>query len=131
MTDLKSGGSVPIDIGSQLELMVDDYLIDSMSGGARLKPHRPTMREVAIVADEPWEGNAGLYWNVLRDGDLYRAYYGGMHYDPHTKKFAMPHAGVLCYAESQDGVHWTKPALGLWASTPSILFNISTRISLL
>ena len=108
-----SSAAQATDIGSRLELLVDDYLIDSMSGGARLKLHRPKMREVAIVADEPWEGNAGLYWNVLRDGDLYRAYYGGMHYDPHTENFAMPHAGVLCYAESQDGVHWTKPALGL------------------
>ena len=113
-----------IDIGSRLELMVDDYLIDSTSGGARLKLHRPTMREVAIVTDEPWEGNACLYWNVLRDGDLYRAYYGGMHYSPKTEKFVMPHPGVLCYAESEDGVHWTKPALGLCSFNGSKQNNI-------
>jgi len=102
-----------IDIGSRLELMVDDYLIEEMSGNVHLELHRPTMREVAIVADEPWEGNAALYWVVFRDGDLYRAYYGGMHYDPHAKNHVMPHPAVLCYAESEDGIHWTKPELGL------------------
>ena len=51
---------VPIDIGSRLELMVDDYLIDTLRGGTELRLHRPIAREVAITHDEPpgWEARA-------------------------------------------------------------------------
>ena len=100
-------------IGTRLELMVDEHLIETMSGAAHLRLHAPTMREVAIVTDKPWEGNAGLYWTFFQDGDLYRAYYGGQHYDPDTKKFVQRSQPFLCYAESRDGIHWTKPELGL------------------
>ncbi len=102
-----------INIGTRLELIVDEHLIERMSGAARLRLHSPTMREVAIVADKPWEGNAGIYWTFFQDGDLYRAYYGGQHYDPNTKRFVQRSQPFLCYAQSRDGIHWTKPELGL------------------
>ena len=50
----------PIDIGSRLELMVDDYLIESQRD-AELRLHPPTPREVAIIHNAPWEGNACAY----------------------------------------------------------------------
>ena len=64
----------PIQIDSRLELMVDDYLIDKMTG-ARLVLHQPEKREVAIHYDAPWEGNNCGYHTVFQDGDLYRMYY--------------------------------------------------------
>ena len=100
-------------IGSRLELMVDDHLIETMSGAARLRLHSPVMREVAIVTDKPWEGNSCTYWTIFCDEGLYRAYYGGQHVDPNTTNFVMPHRPFLCYAESRDGIRWTKPELGL------------------
>ncbi len=103
----------PIHIGSRLELMVDEHLIERMSGGAKLHIHRPTIREVVIVTDEPWEGNACPYRSVFQDGDLYRMYYGGYQYDVGEKTMSYPHPRFLCYAESKDGIHWTKPNLGL------------------
>ncbi len=99
----------PIEIGSRLELFVDDYLIDELDG-ARQVLHRPTPREVAIVHDASWEGNVCFYHTVFRDGDLYRMYHRGAHADQKTNKIA---AQVVCYAESRDGIHWTKPELGL------------------
>ena len=45
----------PIDIGSRLELMVDDHLIESMDG-VRLELHHPVPREVVLIHDAPWEG---------------------------------------------------------------------------
>ena len=60
-----------IDIGSRLELLVDRYLIERTSGGARLRFHRPTPREVAIIHDTPWEGNCTAHHNVFRDGDIF------------------------------------------------------------
>ena len=113
MTHLQSSGTVPIDIGSRLELMVDDYLIEQMSGGAALHLHQPTMREVVMVTDEPWEGNASLYRSVFHDGEIYRMYYGADQFNLAEGMVHSAHPGLQCYAESRDGIHWTRPALGL------------------
>ncbi len=102
----------PIDIGSRRELLVDDYLIAAFEGDAKLKLHRPAPQEVAITTDNPWEGNTCAYYTIFQDGDLYRMYYRGSHYD--TQKRQSAHPEVTCYAESKDGVHWTKPNLGLF-----------------
>jgi hypothetical protein len=103
----------PIDIGSRLELMVDDYLIERMSGGAELRLHRPTERERVFVHDTPWEGNRTLYHTIFRDGDRYRMYYRGSQIDlPDSGGYSIPY-NVICYAESTDGIHWRRPELGL------------------
>jgi len=101
----------PIEIGSRLELFVDDYVIEKMSGDAEQCLHKPQAREVALVADKPWEGNTSAYYTIFQDGDLYRMYYRGSHFDTETRKTTHPE--VTCYAESKDGIHWTKPSLGL------------------
>ena len=105
----------PIDIGSRLELMVDEYLVDSMEN-VELRLHPPTAREVAIIHNAPWEGNASGYHTVLQDGDVYRMYYRGHRYIvQEDKKFAQAQHEVICYAESMDGIRWMKPSLGLVA----------------
>ena len=103
----------PIDIGSRWELFVDDYLIDELSGEARVILHHPTPQEVAIVYDEPWEGNGCNYHSVFQDGDLYRLYYLANQYTTTGGRFITPHPIYLCYAESENGIHWRKPELGL------------------
>jgi hypothetical protein len=102
----------PIEIGSRLELFVDHYLIDGLTGEAELHLHKPVPREVVLVTDKPWEGNTSAYYSVFQDGDLYRMYYRGSHYDKKTRR--VTHPEVTCYAESKDGIHWTKPELGLF-----------------
>lgn len=101
----------PVEIGSRLQLFVDDHVIDSLSGDAQLHLHRPEPREVVLTTDQPWEGNTSAYYTVFRDGDLYRMYYRGSHWDTQSRQAG--HREVTCYAESRDGVHWTKPNLGL------------------
>jgi len=103
--------SEPVKIGSRLELFVDDHVIDKLAGDASLQLHRPQPHEVVLVTDKPWEGNTSAYYTIFRDGDLYRAYYRGSHWDEVAKKATHPE--VVCYAESKDGIHWTKPELGL------------------
>ena len=112
-----SGQSIqaePIKIGSRLELFVDDHVIESLTGEAQLRLHRPTRREIAIVFDAPWEGNNSAYVTVFRDGPIYRMYYRGRQIDLSGDKLKFPHGQVVCYAESADGIHWTKPDLGLF-----------------
>jgi hypothetical protein len=101
-----------IDIGSRLELFVDDFLIEKLAGAAAHHLHKPVPRGVALVTDAPWEGNTCAYYTVFQDGDLLRMYYRGWHFDRKTEKPA--HRELTCYAESRDGVHWTKPNLGLF-----------------
>jgi len=64
----------PIDIGTRLELFVDEFLIDRMDG-AHLKLHQPVPRDIALETDRPWEGNMCGYITVLRDGPVCRMYY--------------------------------------------------------
>jgi hypothetical protein len=99
-----------VDVGSRRELFVDDFLIESLEGRAERRLHHPTPREVAVVHDRPWEGNICFYHTVFRDGDRCRMYYRGAHHDWKSRKVTHQ---VVCYAESRDGVVWTKPELGI------------------
>jgi len=99
----------PIDIGSRLELMVDDYLIERVRGGVELRLHRPVEREVVFTCDQPWEGNHSGLATFFQDGDTYRMYYRAANWRGLLK---VTHE-FICYAESKDGIHWTRPELGL------------------
>lgn len=110
----------PFDIGSRLEPLFDEALIASMTGAA-LRLHEPVAREAVIVFDKPWEGNTSTYVTVFPDDGLFRMYYRGSDYDLKTEAYS---ENVTCYAESRDGIHWTKPELGLVAWRGSKANNI-------
>ena len=96
--------SSPVNIGSRLELFVDHALIDTMQG-ARHKLHNPVPRGVVFRFDKPWEGGQSGYVSVLKDGNEYRMYYrgGGDLVREYT-----------CVATSREGIHWSRPTLGLF-----------------
>ncbi|MBN2291618.1 MAG: hypothetical protein JXM70_04285 [Pirellulales bacterium] len=102
-----------INIGSRLELLVDDYLIEKMDDSTELRLHHPVRREVIMKFDRPWEGNACGYFTVIQDGDLYRMYYRGSSMNPAKGKLGWVHPEATCYIESRDGVNWTRPDLGI------------------
>jgi len=110
----------PIALGSRLEPFIDDFLIDSMQG-ATLELHNPVPHEVAIVYDKPWEGNVSAYVTVFPDDGLFRMYYRGADYNVGTKQESEQR---VCYAESRDGIEWTKPELGLFEVGGSKANNI-------
>ena len=61
----------------------------------------------------PDHGHAILYGTVLKQGDTFRMWYLGMH-EPEIKSGQAPGWWrPMCYAESKDGITWTKPDLGL------------------
>ena len=99
----------PVDIGSRRELFVDRMLVDRMSGAA-LRMHPPQSAGVALAMDAPWEGKFSFYTTVLQDGDTFRMYYRGW-LDVAKGEDAAP--ACTCLATSPDGVHWTRPELGL------------------
>lgn len=98
-----------IDIGSRRELFVDDYLVERLSGSAKLVVQQPVPREVVLVTDKPWEGSSCLYFTIFEDDELYRMYYRGLQVTGGKPE----HCEVVCYAESRDGVKWMRPELGL------------------
>ncbi len=102
-------GDAVVDIGSRRELFVDHYLIDSLKG-ARLEMHQPQLDGVALEFDRPWEGLFCGYVTILEDDGTYRLYYRGL---PKARRDGSD-SEVTCYAESRDGITWTKPNLKLF-----------------
>ena len=64
----------PTDLGTRWELLVDEALIDEMQG-ARLELQRPERREVALLADAPWEDDVAGFSSVVEEGETVRLYY--------------------------------------------------------
>ncbi len=98
-------------------LACDDYSIPWLDNlhltlvQAEKHPANPVLRRGPLGA--PDHGQAILYGSVIRVGDTFRMWYLGM---PNRRlEHGLPVGAwrPMCYAESADGVHWTKPALGL------------------
>lgn len=63
--------------------------------------------EPLLRADKPWEDYCIAGGTVIREDKRWRMWYGA--YDHSYKR---DDDAYLCYAESPDGLHWTKPNLG-------------------
>jgi len=115
----------PATLGSRRELFVDSALVERLVGKAELRLQHPVPQEIVLEHNEPWEGSGTVYHSIFKDGDLYRMYYSAQH-------LAVTASGVnsgthplfCCYAESADGLHWRKPALGLHEFQGSTANNI-------
>jgi hypothetical protein len=108
-----------IHIGSRLELFIDEGLIDRLNGAER-RLHHPVPQEVSLVFDQAWEGNWTGGSVVLRaDDGLFRLYYrggrqGSEQYQGYPAGMVDTRPRHVCYAESHDGITWTRPSLGLF-----------------
>lgn len=91
------------DIGARRELFVDRFLIDRLDN-ASLKLHEPRL---APAMTEPADNME--YGTVIKDGDRFRLYTR----DGRGAKFDGDTPEVTRYCESRDGIHWTKPKLGI------------------
>ncbi len=96
----------PILLQNQRELFVDDYLLDTL-----FKVKNGLMTPVSAGAvlkfDKPWEGEFCTYVSIVNNGTKFMMYYRG--------SGASDTGGqVTCYAESADGITWTKPNLRIF-----------------
>jgi hypothetical protein len=78
---------------------------------AEKHPANPVLRQGPVGA--PDYGHAILYGTVLKEGDKFRMWYLAMGRRKLERGQAPGYWRPMCYAESTDGVHWTKPELGL------------------
>ena len=81
---------------------MDEYLIEEMNG-VELNLHRPVSAGTVLSLDQPWENDTNGYYTVFKDDDRYRMYY----------RCSAVVAERTCYAESEDGIAWTRPELGI------------------
>lgn len=124
-----------IQLGSRRELFVDDALLLD-AGHMRLTAHAPMAAERVLFPDAPADGRTIGYPSIFRDGKKIRLYYlcnsfaegDAPQYEPVRTSFAevddggdkpahsltrWPHTHIG-YAESEDGINWTKPELGIY-----------------
>lgn len=104
-----------LELGNKREIFVDYHLIDKLDG-VQLMLQTPSDEGLVMKFDKPWEGKSCTYITIIKDGDLYRAYYRG------SKNPSAPE--VTCYAESKDGKNWVKPELNLFEFEGSKKNNI-------
>lgn len=97
-----------LDIGSRRELFVDDWLVDALRG-AQLQLHRPERREIAMTFDAPWEDSVAFPDRVLPWEGGWRLYYRAGILDWNREEDTT----VIALAESNDGIHFTRPDLSL------------------
>ncbi len=111
------GDKSAAEIASRLELFVDSFLVDALTGDAERRLHHPVAREIALALDRPWEGAASAYFAVMLDEGKIRLYYRG---------WAKIEKGqdCACVAESEDGIHFTRPNVGIFEWDGSTQNNI-------
>jgi len=103
----KNQATVPVNIGSRLELFVDSLIVENLNG-VELCLHSPVKLS---LPESPVKGG---YMTVIKDGDLYRAYYRVIDENVAGEKTDGTTAEYTCYAESKDGHEWTFPYLGIY-----------------
>ncbi len=96
-----------LNLAGKRELFVDRHLIQSMNG-VELRMHTPRDEGEVLRLDKPWEGMFCAYFTVIKDDAKYLLYYRGKDSSGPDGK-----GEVTCYAESSDGLVWSKPKLGL------------------
>lgn len=112
-------------IGDRRELFIENTLIESLKG-AEQRLHHPIPQEIAIQHDALWEGTGCGYHSVFHDGEKYRMYYKAWHIDVRKASINTGrHPLYCCYAESDDGITWRKPNLGIWDFKGSKKNNIT------
>ena len=105
----ESSPSTPIVVGRNPVLFADPRMILSAEEvRTRLHPPRKT-GERLLISDKPWEDATLNWFSVLHQDGKFRMWYECYDRD------GWPTADdtSFCYAESEDGIRWGKPNLGL------------------
>lgn len=95
-------------IQNRRELFVDNYLIENLKD-MDFRLATPVSGGKVLDFTEPWEGRYALGGTIIKDDTLYRMYYRGWPFEGLNNSENSP--SYLCYAESADGIVWTRPHL--------------------
>ena len=120
----------PIPLTAARQLLVDDWVIDTARRVRRtLHPIRKHPDNPLVVPEHPWEGSAVLGGGgIFRDErtGTFRMFYKAYCpvHGPAPKYERQLKRSFTAMAESDDGIHWTKPNLGLFEFAGSRKNNI-------
>lgn len=110
---------VKVDVGRQL--FVDNFLIATTNLARKFHYPEYHPSNPVLVPDQAWEKQGA-------NGGFAAPFSDGVWYDEKDNKFKMWYmagggtyatngAGITCYAESTDGIIWTKPSLSVVSGT--------------
>ena len=116
-----------MDIGDSRLLFIDDHLVDEMKNLDFVLGRPELPREHLLPADQSWEeGRAGLWASLIHDGARFHLWYDAYAWDEHAGNIRQD-THCFCYAVSEDGVRFEKPALGLFEVAGSRANNVVMR----
>ena len=99
----------PLSIENRKQLFIDKRFIQD-SGNVSLTMNPPYMAEDPnLIADRPWEVHIGGYNTVIKENGLFRMWYDFI--PPENDPSGITRG--VAYAESNDGINWVKPDIGL------------------
>ena len=105
-----------IDVSDQKQLILGDRFIAD-SANIEITMNSPIKLGPVVKTDKPWEEfRLTSYFTCVQDGDVAKMYYSSFwkdqwNFQPNERVW-FDHA-YYCYAESKDGINWTKPNLGI------------------
>lgn len=137
------GAPRALDVSDRVQLFCDDFLLTRGSASSRDYPINirftpgPVTKEPTPIMlpgrDAAWE-TGGIHWvNVLYDGGKYRCWYttdfivDSNPLYPHQRPANSPgkvSQELVAYAESDDGITWHKPEMGLVEVNGSTANNV-------
>ena len=104
-----------VSVGLQKQLFVDDFIVAKTQGVVRElgSVTRANAGKPILVADQPWESDSFLIGSAFREGGKFKIFYKVGYADPEPNDPpGITHLRVA-YAESKDGLQWSKPELGI------------------
>lgn len=118
--------TINISIGRQL--FVDNFLIESTTLTRKFHYPEYYLGNPILTADKDWEkiGTTGAEFTApFSDGIWYDEKEGKfkMWYMAGGGNYAVNGTGITCYAESTDGITWTKPNLTIVSGTNIVDYN--------
>jgi len=104
-----------IPVGLQKQLFVDDYVVVEKHNVVRAlgKVTKANGGRPVLVADRPWESDNILIGSVFREEGKFKMFYKVGYAEPEPNDTPGITQLRVAYADSSDGLHWTKPNLGI------------------
>ena len=119
----------PIEVGNAKQLFIDElFIATSSSVTLKIQPPQKTGATV-LKSEHPWESATINWFSVLQDkGRIDTEANFRMWYEAYDiEGWPTGNDTSFCYAESRDGVVWTKPDLGLFSYRNNNRNNILFR----
>lgn len=93
-----------LELKNRRECFFDNFLIDENLSNAEKRLHKPVRKRELLVLDKPWEGKENLFFCPIYADGKWKLYYASIHEDE---------LATICYAESDNGIDWVRPELGI------------------